>query len=792
MRSYLISGTVNGGAAANHFTLEENSGNTTIVGSVTPRVSHGAGTLVYAISSGNTGGTFAINPATGAITVANSATLDFEMLSTHWDDPASFELFVSITDSLGMATESIRTVVTILNVNEAPVLAPLAAQAIWASLPPGSLLATASAVDPDREDYVSFSIAAGNTGNAFVIDSATGAITVAGPLDFLTTPAYTLTVRAIDHGTPVRTADCQLAISQAAPAATLDWNNGSSNGLWDTTSTSWLNGSTPAIWNNAAPDSAVFSDTAVGTITLTTGISASGMDFTTTGYSIIGNTLTLASERASPVVNVTGISTIISSVIAGTNGFTKTGAGTLTLGAMNSFTGTMKVSAGIVEINNAPEWGRGFSGANTTVEVDSGATVKFNTVWALGFTTICDDLIIHDGGALNCNGQTTYVRHMVLEGSAHISNNTQVDSNISLSGNLTATPTDATAPQLQLFRLSGSAYGVVGGTSTFTVNDNANQPVDLTVGPIFQSSTAALVKAGAGTMLMTGANSYTGSTRVNSGTLFLTGSISTGTVTVNANATLGGTGTINSTTTIADKGRLAFTLSTLAASHDPLNITGALVFSGASVLDITPSGVLPAPGTYPLVIAAAPITGSVPATLNLPTGWVATVSISADTLSLLLNVTSTGSNTYDTWSSGTFANAFTDHDPTHDPDRDGLTNLLEYAFGTDPTVSTGGEIVYDGTSVTRPGGPKFVEDGGMYYAVFGRRAGYLSAGILYTVRFSADLRAGYWTTSAIEPIALTRTGGIHAVRVPYPIELVPSGNGPQKARFFQVVVTQTP
>ena len=83
-------------------------------------------------------------------------------------------------------------------------------------------------------------------------------------------------------------------------------------------------------------------------------------------------------------------------------------------------------------------------------------------------------------------------------------------------------------------------------------------------------------------------------------------------------------------------------------------------------------------------------------------------------------------------------------------------------------------------------------EGGKYYAVFGRRADYLAEGIRYTVRFSADLDSGGWTSSTAEPEAMTQTGDIRAVRVAYPTNLVPSSKGPQAARFFQVRVEQTP
>ena len=56
---------------------------------------------------------------------------------------------------------------------------------------------TVSATDPDGDD-VTYSIAAGNTGNVFDIDDETGAITVAAALDHETTDEHTLTVEASD------------------------------------------------------------------------------------------------------------------------------------------------------------------------------------------------------------------------------------------------------------------------------------------------------------------------------------------------------------------------------------------------------------------------------------------------------------------------------------------------------------------------------------------------------------------------------------------------------------------
>ena len=64
------------------------------------------------------------------------------------------------------------------------------------------MVGTVAASDPDAGDTLTFAITAGNTGNAFAIDSSSGQITVANAtaLDFEVTPSFTLTVQVQDAG----------------------------------------------------------------------------------------------------------------------------------------------------------------------------------------------------------------------------------------------------------------------------------------------------------------------------------------------------------------------------------------------------------------------------------------------------------------------------------------------------------------------------------------------------------------------------------------------------------------
>ncbi|MFT5489908.1 MAG: hypothetical protein ACI8V5_000247 [Limisphaerales bacterium] len=72
-------------------------------------------TLTYAIT-GNTGGAFAIDPQTGAITVANSAAVDFETT------PVFNLVVIVIDDGAGNLSDTANVTVSLSNVNEPPTL----------------------------------------------------------------------------------------------------------------------------------------------------------------------------------------------------------------------------------------------------------------------------------------------------------------------------------------------------------------------------------------------------------------------------------------------------------------------------------------------------------------------------------------------------------------------------------------------------------------------------------------------------------------------------------------------
>lgn len=145
---------------------------------------------------------------------------------------------------------------------------------------------------------------------------------------------------------------------------------------------------------------------------------------------------------------------------------------------------------------------------------------------------------------------------------------------------------------------------------------------------------------------------------------------------------------------------------------------------------------------------------------------------------------------YKNWIDGAFKQPLLDAEPKSDPDNDGLSNLLEFAFGTDPTISTTARIVYSGGVVTQTGQPAIIRENGVFKAVFARRKNHASAGLAYSAEFSADLSAE-WLASQTPPSTVATDGAIDAVVIPFP-GMIPTSEGPKEARFFRVRVELDP
>jgi fibronectin-binding autotransporter adhesin len=175
-------------------------------------------------------------------------------------------------------------------------------------------------------------------------------------------------------------------------------------GNWDTASSKWSNGSSNVPWN--PNNNAVFWGTA-GTVTLSAPQSVSSLTFKSNGYTITGSTLTLMGSG----INVdSGATATINSAVAGGLGLVKSGAGTLNLGAANSYTGGTTVNAGVLQVSSDANLGAdpgSLAIGNITLD---GGTLRFGGNFDLsnnrGITLGANGGTIDTQGFTNASGYT--------------------------------------------------------------------------------------------------------------------------------------------------------------------------------------------------------------------------------------------------------------------------------------------------------------------------------------------------------------------------------------------------
>ena len=302
-----------------------------------------------------------------------------------------------------------------------------------------------------------------------------------------------------------------------------------------------------ALWlSNAA------SVTGAGTMTLTAG------SLLVTGT---GNTIANPITAGSNALAIGGPGDVtLNGTITGTGGLIKMGAGTLTLGTANSYTGPTVLAAGTVAVGNASAFG-------TTAVQFQGAAIQNATAAPLTLTnnlTLNGPMFVSGTQALTFSGTVTL-------------NNATREINVTSTGTTTLS-------------------GVISSSQTL-IN-------------------YGLTKTGPGLLVLSNANTYDGETTVNGGELRITGSIAASTLTTVTSGTLSGTGTVGALKTTGGTlapgaagvgtlksgdttfagGTFALELAS-AASADKLNVTGTVSLNANTALTLALlGGYVPAPG----------------------------------------------------------------------------------------------------------------------------------------------------------------------------------------------------
>lgn len=187
-------------------------------------------------------------------------------------------------------------------------------------------------------------------------------------------------------------------------------------------------------------------------------------------------------------------------------------------------------------------------------------------------TVILDALNGYTGQTIINNGTLQLAQSYAIPGTSSV-NLTSITSVLDLDGF-----------ELSITSLTGTGSVLLGGASgTLSINSPAATSATY-AGDI--SGDGSLIKTGDGELILSGTNSYTGTTSVQNGTLKIEGSLTTAEVTVDADAVLGGSGAINADVTVHSDG--SFT----PGSSPGFISTEYLTLEAGSSLDVEINGTI--------------------------------------------------------------------------------------------------------------------------------------------------------------------------------------------------------
>ena len=371
-----------------------------------------------------------------------------------------------------------------------------------------------------------------------------------------------------------------------------------------------------------------------------------------------------------------GNSASLSGPIGGTGGLTNTGLGTLTLTGTSSYLGATNVNAGALQGGAANVFA-----PSSAVSVATGATLDLNgfnqTVGSLSgagsvvLGTAALTLANASGafsGIISGNGSLKQTAgNETLTAANAYTGGTFLNGGMLTIGNNSALGSGvlSMAAGTTLAFLNGGNFSLannirISGDPVFTPQAGSTQTISGVISN--GGSPGAVELSGAGTLVLSAANTYTGPTNIDSGTLDVTGSIATSSLTsVGNGGVLTGTGTVGNTAVVGGgvfapgngtpgssmtvAGNFAFAPGALYRLQvDPstasyASVTGVATLGGAQVNAIYAGGSYVSK-QYTILAATGGISGAFNSLVNtnLPSGFLAGLGYDANDVYLVLKL----------------------------------------------------------------------------------------------------------------------------------------------------------
>ncbi|MGY0658081.1 autotransporter-associated beta strand repeat-containing protein [Bordetella bronchiseptica] len=279
-------------------------------------------------------------------------------------------------------------------------------------------------------------------------------------------------------------------------------------------------------------------------------------------------------------------------VLSGSGNFAKEGAGSLTLTGVNTYTGTLQLKEGKVIVSAAENLG----GANSMLEFDGGTlntTSDMTSVRRASIAAGGGTFEVAGGTTLNWTGRVVGNGTLVKEGAGTLAlsgfnahggtvvnaGTVQISNDYGLGNGALTLNNSRLASTADIYT---EAAATVNGNGTF---DTANGTTLQWMGDI--GGAGALVKTGAGTLLLGGDSLYAGGTVVNAGTVqvFKDASLGGGALTLN-NASLASLGSFSTAraATLTGNGTFDTATGTTLGWTGDIGGAGALVKTGQGTL----------------------------------------------------------------------------------------------------------------------------------------------------------------------------------------------------------------